>query len=101
MHDDLFSIGSNYAAKSIDWFFAEAFYIHKVVDHLDFLFDTEISIGFIAQVIRYGGNGIAFVDREFHYRRKSLISSYQCYIGTVQGGDHGNVLTLFLQYFFS
>ena len=61
----------------------KAAYIHKVHDHFNFFFNLKMFKGFIPQILRYGSDGITFIDGKGNHRRIGLIPAYQCYIGSV------------------
>lgn len=53
--------------------------------------------GFIAEIIGHRGDGITLIDGKSNHRRIGLIAAHQGDIGTVEGGDHGNLFAFFLQ----
>ena len=68
--------------------------VNEVIDHADLFFDGEGPVGLVAEVLRYGGDGVAMVDGEGDDGGECFVAAYEGDIGAVEGGNDGNTLPL-------
>ena len=91
-----FTIGCNSLFKVVFIRFFETRKIYKVRYHFNLALNGKITVSIILQAFRHRSNSIRVVDRVFYHRFITRVLTYQCYIGTVQGGNKRQIVTTLL-----